>query len=423
MGEDFKWKYRYTALFALFMVWTVSYLDRMVMATAIPFIAKEFSLTPVAVGVVLSSFFFGYASFQIVGGILADRFGARKVLTWAIVWWSAFTAFTGMVTNLFNMIWIRAAFGAGEGVGPAATWKACAHWSPAKQRAITSSLMMCSNSLGQALAPLFVVAVMAAIGWRGVFYSLTIPGLLLALWIWYNLPDNPADKKGITQAELDELKEDIPMASPKKAEAAAAPKMTFWQIMRQEAVWKSFFILFFNNTVAWGFSQWLPSFLVQARGLSLTQLGIAVSLPYFAGTIAWVLGGWLSDGPFKHNRKIPLIAAQWVTAVCMYMVYNAQTLMSLVIWQTITGFVLYIAVGSVFSLPVSAINKEVTGRAMGIVNTAGQFAGFISPLVVGVLVQMSVVGAKSFDTAFMFFIACLLISSFFAMSFPKSRVN
>ena len=270
MNEGFKWKYRHTALVALFIVWLVSYMDRMVMATAIPYIAKEFNLAPIAVGAVLSAFFFGYASFQIVGGILADKFGARKVMTWAIVWWSAFTAFTGLANNLFNMLWIRALFGAGEGVAPAATWKACAIWSPAKQRAITSGLMLCSNALGPALAPLFVAAVMASIGWRGVFFVLTIPGLLLAAWIWFNLPDNPADKKGITQAELDELKEDIPMVTPQASTAATT--MTFWEIMRQEAVWKSFFILFFNNMVAWGFASWLPSFLVQARGLSLTRI-------------------------------------------------------------------------------------------------------------------------------------------------------
>jgi MFS family permease len=249
MGEGFKWKYRHAALAALFIVWLVSYMDRMVMATAIPYIAKEFSLTPVAVGGVLSAYFFGYASFQIIGGILADRYGARKVMIWAIVWWSAFTAFTGMVGSLVTMLWVRALFGMGEGVAPAATWKACAIWSPAKDRAWTSGLMLCSNCLGPALAPLFVAAVMATVGWRGVFYSLTIPGLLLAWWIWYNLPDNPADKKGITAEELEELKEDIPIS----AGAAKAPvtNLTFWQILRQEAVWKSFGILFFNNMVAW----------------------------------------------------------------------------------------------------------------------------------------------------------------------------
>jgi len=417
MEEGFKWKYRHTALFVLFMVWIVSYMDRMVMATAIPYIAKEFNLAPIAVGSVLSAFFFGYATFQIPGGILADKFGPRKVMVWAITWWSAFTAFTGMVNNLTTMLWVRAIFGAGEGIAPAATWKACATWSPARLRGVTSALMLCSNALGPALAPLFVAAVMSAWGWRAVFYSLTLPGLLLAAWIWFNLPDNPADKKGITPEELDELKSDKPIGST----LAGGAQMSFWDILRQEAVWKSFFILFFNNMVAWGFTSWLPSFLVQARGLSLAQLGIVASLPFFAGTVGWALGGWLSDHPFKHNRKIPLIAFQWITAGTLYMTYTAQTLQSLVIWQTLAGFTLYVAVGVVFSLPVSAISKEITGRAMGIVNTAGQVAGFVSPLIIGFLVQMSRSGAKSFDTAFMFLIAAVLASSLVAMTFPKSR--
>ena len=116
MGEGVKWKYRYTALFALFMIWIVSYMDRMAMATAIPYIAKEFNLTPVTMGGVMSAFFIGYATFQIPGGILADKFGPRRVMTAAILWWSVFTFFTGMVHNLFNMMWIRVVFGVGEGV-------------------------------------------------------------------------------------------------------------------------------------------------------------------------------------------------------------------------------------------------------------------------------------------------------------------
>jgi sugar phosphate permease len=412
------WKYRYTALFALFMVWIVSYMDRMAMATAIPYIAKEFSLTPVAMGVVMSAFFVGYATFQIPGGILADRFGPRKVLSGAILWWSAFTFLTGTVASLFSMIWIRVLFGIGEGIAPAATWKACANWSPAKERSATSALMMCSNALGPALAPLFVTAVMAAWGWRAVFYSLTFPGLLLVLWIWFGLADNPAQKKGITQAELDELKTDKPLGA-----SLTGTKMTFWEVLRQEPVWKSFFILFFSNITAWGFQSWLPTYLVRARGISLGQLGFAASLPFFAGTVGWALGGWVSDHPFKHNRKIPLIAAQWITAVLLYKTYTAGTIHALLWWETAAGFTLFFNNGVVFGLPVSAISKEITGRAMGIVNTAGQCAGFLSPLIVGYLVQISGGGARSFDTAFMFLIGAILVSSLVGMTFPRSRME
>jgi sugar phosphate permease len=418
MGEGVKWKYRYTALFALFMIWIVSYMDRMAMATAIPYIAKEFNLTPVTMGGVMSAFFIGYATFQIPGGILADKFGPRRVMTGAIVWWSAFTLFTGMVHNLFNMMWIRVVFGIGEGVAPAATWKACAAWSPAKERSTTSALMLCSNAFGPALAPLFVTAVMAAWGWRAVFYSLMIPGLLLALWIWFRLPDNPAEKSGITQAELEELKEDKPLGA-----SSSGTRMTFWEVLRQEPVWKSFFILFFSNITGWGFLSWLPSYLVRARGLSLSQLGIVASLPFFAGTVGWALGGWVSDHPFKHNRKIPLVAAQWTTAALLYMTYTAETTHALLWWQTAAGFTLFFNNGVLFGLPVSAISKEITGRAMGIVNTAGQCAGFLSPLIIGYLVQSSGGGARSFDTAFMFLIGAMLVSSLVGLTFPKSKME
>jgi len=156
-------------------------------------------------------------------------------------------------------------------------------------------------------------------------------------------------------------------------------KMTFWEVLRQEPVWKSFFILFFSNITAWGFQSWLPTYLVRARGISLGQLGFAASLPFFAGTVGWALGGWVSDHPFKHNRKIPLIAAQWITAVLLYKTYTAGTIHALLWWETAAGFTLFFNNGVVFGLPVSAISKEITGRAMGIVNTAGQCAGFLSP--------------------------------------------
>jgi predicted MFS family arabinose efflux permease len=145
-------------------------------------------------------------------------------------------------------------------------------------------------------------------------------GKLLVLWIWFGLEDNPALKKGITQAELDELKADKPLGA-----SLTGTKMTFWDVLRQEPVWKSFFILFFSNITAWGFQSWLPSYLVRARGISLSHLGFAASLPFFAGTVGWALGGWVSDHPFKHNRKIPLIAAQWVTAILLYKTYTAGT--------------------------------------------------------------------------------------------------
>jgi MFS family permease len=107
----------------LFLTWVVSYMDRMVMSVAIPYIAKDFNLSPVAMGGVMSAFFAGYALCQIPGGLLADRFGARRLMVTALVWWSAFTAITGAVGSLTSMLVVRVFFGIGEGLFPGGSFK------------------------------------------------------------------------------------------------------------------------------------------------------------------------------------------------------------------------------------------------------------------------------------------------------------
>lgn len=151
------------------------------------------------------------------------------------------------------------------------------------------------------------------------------------------------------------------------------------------------------------------------------KMGIAASLPWIAGVGGFIIGGWLSDVPFKNNRRIPLIISQWITAIFLYLTYTVQSPDMAVIYETAVGFFLMIATSIIFSLPMSAISNKITGRAMGIVNTGGQMASFISPLVVGYLVQTSSAGLKSFDTAFMYLIAATIASSVFAMAFKQRK--
>ncbi|MBR8644427.1 MFS transporter [[Brevibacterium] frigoritolerans] len=92
-----KWKVRYTVLFVLWLCWLFSFLDRMVITIALPYIGEDLNLTATAQGLLLSIFFAGYALFQIPGGMLSDKFGFRRVMSIAIVWWSIFTSLTGFI--------------------------------------------------------------------------------------------------------------------------------------------------------------------------------------------------------------------------------------------------------------------------------------------------------------------------------------
>lgn len=417
MGQGFKWKHSYTAVLVVCALWFLCHVDRMVMAVAIPYIAKEFGLSPFEMGGVMSAFFFGYFICQIPGGILADKYGARKVLAWAVFWWSLFTAITGMVYNLSQMLVVRVLFGIGEGMAPAATWKATANWTPMRNRAKASGFMMAATVLAPAFAPLFVTWLVANWGWRMVFYSLFIPGILLILWLWYNLPDNPADKKGITAEELEELKE---APSEFASTIGASSKMSFWQVVRVPAVYKSFLILFFSNMTAYGFVSWLPTYLMRVRGLTLTKLGIFASLPFVFGAIGFVIAGWLGDGPFKHNRKVPLIFFQWCAAGSLYLTYTA-TADTLLVYQCMAGFFVFAATGGLYNLPVTAISREITGTAMGFVNMAGQIAGFLAPMIAGYLIQTVGPTGNNFDAAFIYLASAMVVASIPAMTFKQLK--
>jgi sugar phosphate permease len=407
----FQWKARHTVLALLFTTWIVSYIDRMVMAVSIPYIAKDFHLSPVQMGVVMSAFFLGYATFQIPGGILADKFGAKKIMTAAIVWWSFFTAFTGMVSGLTSMLGIRVAFGVGEGMFPGGSWKSISNWFPVKERSTANAFMLSSNALGPALAPLFVVAVIATWGWRAVFMSLFVPGLIVAVLIWMYIKDHPQDSKHVSAQELAEIQSIEP-------EMKSGVKVTWFDCLKIWRVWQCFMMWFTFDITLWGFASWLPTYLVKARGFALVTMGITASLPFFAGAAGLIFGGWLSDKWFQSSRKTPIIITQLMGAFCLYLTYTVTSPTKAVVYETLAGGFLYMGMGAFWALPMSIIPKTVMGTASGLINTAGQIAGFVSPIVIGYLVQIS---GGSFNTAFMFLIAGTVLSSAITVSVREKK--
>lgn len=406
-------KKRNIVLAILFITWTVSYMDRMVMTVAIPYIAKEFRLTPVVMGVVISSFFAGYALFHIPGGLLADKFGSRKVMAFAVSWWSLFTAFTGMASSLTSMLFIRLFFGLGEASFPGGSWKTISKWFPKKERATANGIMMSSNALGPAIAPLFVVGIMATYSWRSVFYFLFIPGIIVVCVIWFVIRDNPADSKMVSDEELKVIQGD--------EEEKETKKLKFKDVMKFPVVWKLFFIWFCFDITFWGFSSWIPSYLVTARGFNLVKMGVTASLPFFAGTVGLIIGGYISDKYFVGKRRNLIVSSEIIAAICLYMTYNSTSEGLTIVMLILVGFFICIAFGAIWALPMNILPSEVMGGSSAFINFAGQIAGFISPIVIGYLVQRA--GGK-FGTAFSFLIAGITLSAVIAFTIrEKAKVE
>jgi sugar phosphate permease len=411
MGVSFHWKARHTVLSILFVTWIVSFIDRMVMSVAIPYIAVDFHLTPLAMGIVMSAFFAGYSISQIPGGFLADIFGIRRVATTAMLWWSAFTALTGAAANVTQMLFVRFIFGLGEGVYPACGFKAIAVWFPKRERATANAIRWAAGPLGAALAPLAVVPIVSHWGWRTVFYCLFLPGVLISIFFWIFIPDKPSDSSRVSPEELSEIEASSVVATQK-----SEPKADLLKMLKEPNVLKCFFVLFNFDIAWWGFTTWLPTYLVQARGFSMREMSVAASLPHFAGAVGSIFGGWVSDRHFSSNRRIPIVAAQLMCALLLYLTFATNSAEMLVIYQTLAGFFFNIFFTAFWALPMNTVPKQFMGSISGFINMAGQIAAFISPIVVGYLVGAA---GGNYGFSFMFLVVAVLVSCAIVFALPS----
>jgi sugar phosphate permease len=407
-----RFRQRHFVLSILFVTWIVSFIDRIAISVAMPTIANEFHLTPLQSGFLMSAFFASYALAQIPGGLLADRYGVRRVATIALAWWSVFTAATGAAGSFLQMLMVRFVFGLGEGVFPACAYKTVAVWFPKRERATANAIMLASNPLGAALSPLFVVGVMSIWGWRGVFYSLLVPGIVMALLFWRFVPDRVGEPVDDRQVALASQSAATPVG---QEEPTAMSRLK--DAFRQPNVVQYFLILFSFDIAYWGFTTWLPSFLMQARGFSLVQMGVAASLPFFAGTVGCVLGGWLSDRFFAARRRLPMVTSQVASALLLYLMFHAETSTALVIYQTIAGFFLSYFISAFWALPMNSVSQSYMGVVSGFINMAGQLAAFATPILVGYLLG----SGGGYGVVFSIFIGSVLVSCLLTVTLPTHQ--
>jgi sugar phosphate permease len=402
------WKHRYSVLGIIVVSYLICYVDRMVMASAIPFIAVDLQLSPMAMGQVLSAFFAGYALMQIPGGLLADRFGPRGVLTTSIALWSIMTALTGMASGLVALLAIRVLFGVAEGPFPSAVSKAVSQWFPTRELSRTTGLMIAATATGASVAPLFVVALIVNWGWRSVFYSLFVPGVLLALVVCRYITNSPAESRRVTPQELKDYDGDL-------SRQQVPLKATLLQSLRTPAVLWCAASYFFLSLTNWGLLTWLPTYLLQARGFSAEKMGYFAAIPNLAAAVGFALGGYVCDKYFRHNMRLLIAIGAAVSGSLTYFAATAPSGEWAVVYFAAALFASGFAITPVLTLPLVLVPKHAVGGTFGIVNTAGQLAGFFSPLLIGYLLKVT-------DGNFRIVLYCLVASSLTAI-FPTLKIR
>jgi sugar phosphate permease len=404
-------KTSYKVGLALIFCYLVAWLDRMAINTAIPDIAKEFAMDAKDRGWIFSAFFMGYALFQVPGGMLADRFGPRKVILAALAWWSVFTAATGLVAGFTSMVVVRFLFGMGEGIFPAAVWKVIGQWFTKKNRGTANALILSSIALGPALSPPMLKVLLPELGWRGSFYVLGIAGVVCLVLAYLYVSNSIHEHPQVSREEREEYERDS-LSQAANAEKTLE-KASFGELLRSPIIWVLFFVALIYNVTMYGWLTWLPSYLMKEKGLDLSNMAIAASVPYIFGTAGCILAGYVSDRWFRGRRKYLVLGSQLIGGICLYQFTQVSDFTTYMIYQCIAGFMLYMAAGAFWTLPMIVVPTKLMGKGSGFINTGGQIGGVLTSILIGYVITWN---NNNYTTGFYVMLGALVIAALLVLT-------
>ena len=383
---------RWYILLLISVMYLITYLDRVNISTAAPQISKEFGFDKVTMGVIFSAFVWAYAIFQVPGGWLSDRFGARTVLGSVVTYWSIMTAATAAAFGSISFIAVRFLFGVGEaGAFPGAT-RAMQLWYPQRERGLVQGVTHSASRLGAAIAPPIVVLIMSYLGWREVFFICGAVGLLWSAWWFISYRNLPEEHHLVNKAELERIRGVDDKGDIKPPPITKQTDVPWGTLVRSPNMWAVMCAYFTYVYCLWIFLSWLPSYLVEARHFTLIKVGFFASMPLLAGVVGDTIGGvatdWLlkTTGSAKIGRRVVAITGLLGCAVCI--VPAALTENAYVAVYCLTGalFFLEFTIGPSWAVPMDTGGKY-SGTVSGMMNMAGNIGGALSPMVFGVLVQ------------------------------------
>ncbi|MCR6521610.1 MULTISPECIES: MFS transporter [Lysinibacillus] len=380
-------KSRNVILALLFLGWSLGNLDRYIMNYAVVSITGDLQLDASSTGIILSAFFLGYAIMQIPGGWLADKFGAKRVLLMAVITWSIFTGLTAIAWSLTAMIVIRFLFGIGEGGFQPSSSKIIATIFPKEERGRAMSIMLTSGGIVSLIVPLLAAYLLGTIGWRMMFIIIGAIGAIIAFlyWKYIQLPQDEAATAGTENT---------------------TNKVNFKELLKTPLMWNLIIAYFCIYAVNWGLVSWIPTYLQKNRGLDLMSIGWAQTIPAITTIIGVYGSGYIIDKLPKGMEKVLGSISCAVIGLLLYLMFTAKTVTLFIGYQTVVSiFIAFV----ITLLPVIVLKKlpsSITGSAMGIANTGGQLAGFVTPMAIGFMVDAF---NGSFDAAFWMLIGFALI--------------
>ena len=349
----------------------INYIDRGTLSLAAPLVKEELQLSASQLGILLSSFFWTYAPFQIVSGWTVDRLNANWILALGVFVWSAATIGTAFVHGFSLLLAMRLILGIGESVSYPSYNKIIANHYSETNRGRPNSAIAAGYACGPAFGTLLGGMLMARVGWREFFVVLGLISLLwLFPWIMY-----------------------MPRRAGPSASKSVQPASVF-EILSQRSVWGTLAGLFSFNYCLYFLITWLPFYLIHERHFSIQKMSVVGGTAFFATAVSALISGWLSDrwlaagATETRVRKTftglgPIIAS---SIVLVPAVSDSRFAIAMLVLVCIS---MGMCSSNLWALTQTLAGSSTTGRWTGFQNFVGNLAGIVAPALTGVVVERS----------------------------------
>ena len=287
---------------SLMLVTAVGSVDRQVMSVSAKTIIGAFELSNTQYGELGFAFLLAYGVGQLLSGVLIDRFGTRRSLSFAVVLWSLAAIAHAAASGFWSLFIARALLGLTEGPNLPAAFKAIAEWFPRAERSMATGLVAAGTGLGLILAPPLGGLLVVGFGWQAAFI---VPGLAGFVWVWfwqrsYFLPEeHPTVSASERQLAL---RERVATARPI---AGWQSRVALWgYYLRFRETWGLVLARFVGDGAFYFFAFWLPLYLQKERGFSVLSVAFVAILPFLCADLGSLGGGWLGQRLIQRGWSV-----------------------------------------------------------------------------------------------------------------------